>query len=41
MKGRPKALWRVWWVMAASAPVPPWAMKVVLDETFVLEEEPL
>ena len=26
---------------AASAPVPPWAMKVVLDETFVLEEEPL
>ena len=26
---------------AASSPVPPWAMKVVLDETFVLEEEPL
>ena len=26
---------------AASAPVPPWAMKVILDETFVLEEEPL
>ena len=26
---------------AASAPVPPWAMKVVLDDTFVLEEEPL
>ena len=26
---------------AASAPVPPWAMKVVLDEAFVLEEEPL
>ena len=24
-----------------SAPVPPWAMKVILDETFVLEEEPL
>lgn len=24
---------------AASAPVPPWAMKVVLDDTFVLEEE--
>ncbi|WP_304426544.1 VWA-like domain-containing protein [uncultured Adlercreutzia sp.] len=26
---------------ACAAPVPPWAMKVVLDETFVLEEEPL
>ncbi len=26
---------------AHSAPVPPWAMKVVLDETFVLENEPL
>ena len=26
---------------ASSAPVPPWAMKVILDETFVLEEEPL
>ena len=26
---------------AASAPVPPWAMKVVLDETYILEEEPL